>query len=136
MFEIDTKKDLHEWLDHLALSDFTDDFVNARWHGSRLLELTREDLADVRIPKRHQAAVLSALDDLRRRITDGRSSEANGEASAGNTDKLSVSGLDASAALRRRKTFSGLHTFFHIILRRPRRRNWPAASIGLMRKGI
>ena len=66
MTHLDTEADLRAWLAHLNLAERADAFLVAGWRGERLPELTREDLADLGVPKDQRGAVMLAVEALRR----------------------------------------------------------------------
>jgi tetratricopeptide (TPR) repeat protein len=70
MTHLETETDLHAWLANLKLAnlklaDRADVFLAAGWRGDKLLELSREDLADLGVPKDQRGAVMLAVEALR-----------------------------------------------------------------------
>jgi hypothetical protein len=65
MTHLDTETDLRGWLAHLNLAERAEAFLAAGWRGEKLLELTREELADLGVPKDQRGAVMLAVAALR-----------------------------------------------------------------------
>ncbi len=65
MTNLETETDLRAWLAHLNLAERAEAFLAAGWRGEKLLELTREDLADLDVPKDQRGAVMLAVEALR-----------------------------------------------------------------------
>jgi hypothetical protein len=65
MTNLDTDTDLRAWLANLRLAEQADAFLAAGWRGEKLLELTREELADLGVPKDQRGAVMLAVEALR-----------------------------------------------------------------------
>ncbi len=61
----ETDTDLRAWLANLNLADWAESFIGEGWQGEKLLELSREDLADLGIPKERRGAVMLAVEALR-----------------------------------------------------------------------
>ncbi|EGV27485.1 Sterile alpha type 2 domain-containing protein, partial [Thiorhodococcus drewsii AZ1] len=65
MQDLDTREGLCHWLAGLRLDHLADTFFAEGWHGARLAELTREDLADLSVPKDQRGGVMLAVEALR-----------------------------------------------------------------------
>ncbi|TVR67353.1 MAG: hypothetical protein EA420_00605, partial [Candidatus Competibacteraceae bacterium] len=65
MTTLETDANLRHWLANLELAHLTESFIAAGWRGERLPELTREDLADLGVPKDQRGAVMLAVAALR-----------------------------------------------------------------------
>lgn len=65
MTTLETETDLRVWLAHLKLAERADAFLAAGWRGEKLLDLTREELADLGVPKDQRGAVMLAVEALR-----------------------------------------------------------------------
>lgn len=57
--------DLHAWLEGLRLENYADVFYQQGWIGDKLLELTREDLADLGVAKEQRGLIMVAVEALR-----------------------------------------------------------------------
>ncbi len=62
---ITTHDELRQWLTGLKQGHHTDAFIAAGWLGDALLALTREDLADLGVPKDQRGDILLAVEALR-----------------------------------------------------------------------
>jgi len=60
----ETDTDLQTWLANLNLAHLTESFIAAGWQGEKLLELTREELADLGVPRDCRGAVMLAIEAL------------------------------------------------------------------------
>lgn len=56
--------DLYAWLAKLNLADWAESFISEGWQGEKLLELSRENLADLGIPKERRGAVMLSVEAL------------------------------------------------------------------------
>ncbi len=65
MTTLETDANLRHWLANLELAHLTESFVAAGWRGEKLLDLTREELADLGVPKDQRGAVMLAVAALR-----------------------------------------------------------------------
>ncbi len=65
MTNLETDADLHDWLANLKLAHLAESFIAGGWRYEKLLELTREDLADLGVPRDQRGAVLLAVEALR-----------------------------------------------------------------------
>ena len=57
---------LRDWLADLKLAHLAEAFMACGWRGEKLLELTREELADLGVPKDQRGAVMLAVAALGR----------------------------------------------------------------------
>ena len=60
-----TDTEVRDWLESLKLVALTDAFLAAGWRGQRLLELSREELADLEVPKAQRGEVMLAVEAFR-----------------------------------------------------------------------
>ncbi|MDS4021651.1 MAG: hypothetical protein RKR03_14300, partial [Candidatus Competibacter sp.] len=65
MNHLETKAGLRDWLADLKLAHLAEAFMAGGWRGERLLDLTREELADLGVPKDQRGAVMLAVAALR-----------------------------------------------------------------------
>lgn len=63
MTHLETETDLRAWLAHLNLAERAEAFLAAGWRGEKLLALTREEMADLGVPKGLRGAVILAVAD-------------------------------------------------------------------------